>query len=222
MTLVLYADPVSNYCAKVEIVLRLKGLAHETLLPPDGYGSPAYRAIVPTGTVPALVHDGLVLAESETINEYLEEAFPEPRLLPEAPAARALARQVARFHDSRLEPVLRGLFGQMDPAARDQSTVASALDLYRRRLGELALIARPGPWLTGERIGLADAPWPATLLMADLMIGALGESAPLPESLCYWRQRLDAHPAVAPVLERSRTATLAWLRRKNALPAPAA
>ncbi|MDF1586887.1 glutathione S-transferase family protein [Marinimicrococcus flavescens] len=216
MSLVLYAHPVSNFCAKVEIVLRLKNLAYAIRLPPGGYGSPEYRAIVPTGTIPALVDDKLVLAESETINEYLEEAYPEPPLLPEGTVARALARQLARFHDTRLEPVLRGLFPQMDPAVRDRSAVAAAAETYRKRLHELALLAKPSPWLGGPRIGLADAAYPATLLMGDMMLAALGERAPLPDSLVAWRRALDAHPAAAPVLERSREALEEWLRRKNA------
>jgi hypothetical protein len=78
-----YTTPVSNFAAKVEIALRLKGMAFEAVPPPGGYGSAAYKAIVPAGTIPAIVHDGLVLAESETIVEYLDEAFPEPPLLPE-------------------------------------------------------------------------------------------------------------------------------------------
>ncbi|MDX6751404.1 glutathione S-transferase family protein [Geminicoccaceae bacterium 1502E] len=216
MSLVLYAHPVSNFCAKVEIVLRLKNLAYETRLPPGGYGSLEYRAIVATGTIPALVDGELVLAESETINEYLDEAYPEPPLLPDATVARALARQLARFHDTRLEPVLRGLFPQMDPATRDKGAVAAAAETYRKRLHELALLAKPSPWLGGPRIGLADAAYPATLLMGDMMLAALGESAPLPESLAAWRRALDAHPAAAPVLEQSREAMQAWLRRKNA------
>jgi glutathione S-transferase len=67
MTIVLYTNPVSNFCAKVEIALRLKGLAYEALPPPGGYGSAAFKAIVPAGTIPALVNGDLVLSESETI-----------------------------------------------------------------------------------------------------------------------------------------------------------
>lgn len=217
MTLVLYAHPVSNFCAKVEIVLRLKGLAYEARRPPGGYGSAAYKAIVPAGTIPALVDGGLVLSESETINEYLEEAYPAPPLLPAAVPERALARQLARFHDTRLEPVLRGLFTQMDPAGRDPAAIAAGIDLYRRRLDELARLARPAPWLGGERIGLADAGYPATLLMGERMLAALGHEVALPPCLTAWRRALASHPAVAPVLERSLAATDEWLRTRNAL-----
>ena len=114
-----YTHPVSNFAAKVEIVLRLKRIAFVALAPPDGYGSPAYKAIVPAGTIPAIVDGDLVLSESETIVEYLEEAYGEPRLLPGDPAERARLRLLARFHDTRLEPPLRALFAQMNVLEHD-------------------------------------------------------------------------------------------------------
>lgn len=60
-----------------------------------------------------------MLVESEVINEWLEEAFPDPPLLPpsgpdvQAARARAHARLVARFHDLYLEPALRKLYPQV-------------------------------------------------------------------------------------------------------------
>ena len=50
----LYNVPVSSYGAKVRIILNHKGL--EWTEPADGYGSAAYKQIVPAGTVPAIIH----------------------------------------------------------------------------------------------------------------------------------------------------------------------
>ncbi len=72
MSRILYANSISNFASKVRVALELKGLAYEERLPPDGYGTPAYKRIVPMGTIPALVEDDFVLSESETILEYLE------------------------------------------------------------------------------------------------------------------------------------------------------
>jgi glutathione S-transferase len=66
---------------------------------------PAYRDLVPTGRVPALVHGDLVLNESSAIIEYLEEAFPAPAhaaVLPGDIAQRARARQVQAWLRSDL------------------------------------------------------------------------------------------------------------------------
>lgn len=209
-----YTTPVSNFAAKVEIALRLKELAFEAVAPPDGYGSAAYKAIVPAGTIPAIIHDGLVLAESETIVEYLEEAFPEPRLLPEGSAARARCRQLARFHDTRLEPTLRALFPQMARAGRDQAVVERQLELFHTRLADLAAIATPAPWLAGSALTLADLPFPPTLGMARLMLEHLGRALSLPPALEAWHALAEAHPAIAPVLAAQEAAQRAWLRAK--------
>ena len=71
---------------RVRIALYAKGVAPEFTAPPDGAGSEAYRKITPLGKVPSLVcDDGVVIAESAVINEYLDEQFPDPALLPAPP-----------------------------------------------------------------------------------------------------------------------------------------
>ncbi len=210
-----YTTPVSNFAAKVEIALRCKGLAFAAVAPPGGYGSAAFKAIVPAGTIPAIVHDGLVLAESETIVEYLEEAFPEPPLLPRGAAARARCRQLARFHDTRLEPPLRALFPHMAPAGRDAVFVERQLGLFRTRLADLAAMATPSPWLAGPTLTLADLPYPPTLLMARLMLEHLGHALALPSALADWQALAMAHPAIAPVLEAQEAAQRAWLASRT-------
>jgi glutathione S-transferase len=212
--LTFYTHPVSNFAAKVEVALRLKGVAFEAKPPPGGYGSAAYKAIVPAGTIPALVDDGFVLSESETIVEYLEEAFAEPPLLPEGAKARAHCRQLARFHDTRLEPPLRALFPHTAWAGRDPAVVARQLELFRTRLADLAAMATPAPWLAGTALSLADLPYPPTLLMARLMLEHLGEALALPPGLGDWHAMAAAHPAFAPVLAAQETASRDWLRAK--------
>jgi glutathione S-transferase len=218
--LTFYTQPISNFAAKVEIALRLKGIRFAALPPPGGYGSAAYKAIVPAGTIPAIVHargddDSLVLSESETIVEYLNEAFPQPPLLPEGVAARARCRQLARFHDARLEPPLRALFPQLAAAGRDAAVVEAQLGLFRTRLADLAAMATPSPWLAGAAITLADLPYPPTLLMARLMLEHLDRPLELPPSLAAWHELAAAHPAVAPVLAAQEAASRDWLAAKG-------
>ena len=69
----LYATPVSVYSCKVRLALVLKDLEWTEMAPWGGYGSAAYQAIVAQGTVPALVHNGFILAESDAIIEYLDD-----------------------------------------------------------------------------------------------------------------------------------------------------
>ena len=106
----LYGVAVSAFVAKVRIALDAKGLAYDEAAPPDGYGSAAYRVIVPAGSVPGLVVGGRPLHDSNAIVEYLEEIAPAPALLPEDPYDRARARALLGFHDTRLEAAARALF----------------------------------------------------------------------------------------------------------------
>ncbi|MFT7675786.1 MAG: glutathione S-transferase, partial [Gammaproteobacteria bacterium] len=108
--LTLYATSESLYCAKLRIVLRYKQLKWIEISPEGGCGSEEYRAMIPGGTMPSIVDDGFVLADSEAIIEYLDEIHAEPPLLPVEPKARARTRERARFHDTRLEPEIRQLF----------------------------------------------------------------------------------------------------------------
>ena len=78
--MILYAVRLSPFAARVRLALRLKGLAYDILLPPGGSTrSPEYLAINPIGKLPVLVTDeGLVIPESETIIDYLDERYPAP------------------------------------------------------------------------------------------------------------------------------------------------
>jgi glutathione S-transferase len=212
----LYARDVSGYCCKVRIALAHKAIAYTDAEPPDGYGSPAYRAIVPAGTIPGLVEGDLVLSESEAIVEYLNERVPDPAMLPGDAVARARLRQLSRFHDTRLEPPLRTLFAHVTPAARDMAVVETQLKLFEARLAELAALATPAPLLAGAALSLADLGYPATFMLARGMAAAFGRGLAMPETLVAYEAALTAHPSVAPALARCRAATDAWFAMKLA------
>ena len=60
---------------------------------------PEFLARYPAGLVPVLVDGGQVLTESRIINEYLEDAYPQPRLSPEGAYARARMRLWTKYAD---------------------------------------------------------------------------------------------------------------------------
>jgi len=64
-----------------------------------------YRARSLTARVPCIEHDGFALSESLAIHEYLDDVFPEPRLLPSGVRERARARQVLGWLRSDLMPL---------------------------------------------------------------------------------------------------------------------
>ena len=85
----LYSIDLSNFASKTRIALYEKGVNFEKVNPPGGLGSADYKKVNPLGKVPALVLDnGQLIAESEIINEYLEDKYPEKPLLPRIARAR--------------------------------------------------------------------------------------------------------------------------------------
>ncbi|MEM9223659.1 MAG: glutathione S-transferase family protein [Pseudomonadota bacterium] len=94
MVLTLYHHNSSVCAAKIRVALAEKGLLWESrLMRLDGdQFDPSYLALNPAAVVPTLVHDDVVVIESNVILEYLEDAFPDVPLRPESPADRAAAR----------------------------------------------------------------------------------------------------------------------------------
>ena len=93
---------VNSVCAqKVRLALIEKGLEakeHAMTLRGDQF-DPAYLALNPNAVVPTLVHDGEPITESSVILYYLDEAFPEPPLMPPSPTARAKVRMFNKLID---------------------------------------------------------------------------------------------------------------------------
>jgi len=213
--MILYALPISNFCSKVTIVLRHKQIPHQILPPPSGYGSTEYKQIVPTGKIPGLVDDQLVLSESEAINEYLEEKYPNPVMLPGDPAKRALIRQLSRHHDLAVEPIIRSLFGQVAPQTRNTEVLQAKATELQKQLTMLAELAEPQPFLLTSEMSLADVGYAPTLLLGELMWECFGMSWNLPSRLKEWQQNLQQVPAVSETLQEAREATVTWIASKQ-------
>ena len=209
--IILHGSPVSAYTAKLRIALQAKGLRFEEREPEGGYRSAAWRARQPTGTIPALEVDGVLLAESEAIVEYLEDEHPTPPLLPGTPLQRAQARFLARFHDLHLEPRVRALFPLVRDAARTPAQVQAAAAAVQDKLDLLARLARPAPFLAGPTLGAADLGMVVSVLLAQRLLGALGAPPALAPPLQAWLAAAQAHPAVVAGLAPWRPATEHWL-----------
>ena len=98
----------SSAAFRTRIALNLKGLAYEDVfvhLRKNEQLADSYRALNPQGLVPTLIHDGHVIGQSIAIIEYLDEAFPEPPLLPKGAADRARVRQIAYAVTCDIHPI---------------------------------------------------------------------------------------------------------------------
>ena len=154
----LYSVDLSPFAARVRVAIYAKNLPVEIVSPPEGGTKSAeYLAINPMGRVPALVvGDGFTLPESDTIVEFLADYFPDSGLRPATPEGRAQARLIARVADLYVMPSLQPLFGQMNPAGRDQKVVDEAIEKLKGALVHLNVFMGDGPYAVGDTITTAD------------------------------------------------------------------
>ncbi len=194
----LYNMNLSNFATKCRIAIYDKGINVEMAAVPGGDAHSAeYLKINPFGKVPALDADGVAIAESEVINEYLEDKFPTPSLLPKSPEARAQVRIMTRFHDLYLEPPIRALFPQMNPKTRDNNVVNEKLTEINSRLDQLEKMLPDSGFACGD-FTLADCALAPTIFFAVNLLGMFGAKPPLEgrTRLAKWWTHVQTRPSV--------------------------
>jgi glutathione S-transferase len=181
--LTLYDAARCPYCARTRIVLAEKGIEYETF-EIDLRDRPQWiYEKNTTGRVPVVEEDAWILPESSVINEYLEERYPEPPLLPPDPADRALARVWIFRHDDFTKPYYA--------LRREEDGAAERFD---EELAKLDAALERQPWLTGAEYGLADIAYVPWVLRARDLLGVSLDGFPAVRS---WLDRLVERPAIA-------------------------
>jgi len=213
--LTLYASPESLYCAKLRILLRHKQAQWREIMPQGGCGSASYRELIPAGTMPAIVVDELVLADSEAIAEYLEETISEPAMLPHEAAARARCRERSRFHDTRLEPEVRKLFPHVGTATRGSDIVSAQSQSLNQRLDELSRLLAADNTRDGAFFSLADCGFPISFAWIDAFVTAMGLELEWPQNVNDYRRQIESHVAVGDELAAYAPAMRDWLQSKS-------
>lgn len=179
----LYDADRCPYCARVRIVLAEKRLEYETVaIDLDDRPAWIYEKNA-TGRVPVLEEDAFVLAESAVINEYLNERFPDPPLLPADPGERGLARLLIFRFDELSKPYYALRRGE--DGARER---------FDAQLAKLDSLLDAQPFLTGRAFGLADVAYVPWILRArDRMDVDLQPFS----SLSAWVQRVSERASIA-------------------------
>jgi glutathione S-transferase len=88
----LYSAKGCPFARRTRLVLHEKGVGFEAREVDLKNKSKEFLEASPTGRVPAVVVDGDSIYESNIVNQYLDEVYEEPRLMPEDPKVRAYAR----------------------------------------------------------------------------------------------------------------------------------
>ncbi len=139
-------DPFSHRC---RIVLFEKGMDFE-VIDVDLYNKPEDIAVInPYNRVPVLVDRDLVLYESNIINEYIDERFPHPQLMPPDPIMRARARQLLHTFEHEL-------FAHLEALEANQKGVDKNRGHVRDQLTQLAPIFTKQKFMLGDEFSMLD------------------------------------------------------------------
>ena len=194
---------LSPYARKVFVALAIKGVAYEMDPIVPYYGNDAFTQLSPLRRIPVLVDGDLVVNDSTVIAEYLDEAYPEPPLLPKTPRERARARWIEEYCDSRMgETIVWKLFFQrvIGPhvwkQATDEALVAQAVENELPQIMDWLEAQAPADgFLFGAAPGLADIT-PACFFRNAAIAGWRINAARWPKSAA-WIARVWALPAFA-------------------------
>jgi glutathione S-transferase len=162
--LTVIGNHISPFVRKVLAVCEIKQLPYvvDSIVP--FFGTEAFAKLSPLRRIPVLIDGDVVLNDSSVICEYLEDKWPQIPVLPREPAARAHARFLDEYADTRLaDVVLWKVFGRalVGPAIfgtpRDldgiQATVSTELPAV---LDQLEAWAPTAGYVHGATPGFAD------------------------------------------------------------------
>ena len=201
MAITLYHDTPSSNCDRVKIALAEKGLTWDGVrvrLANREQKKPEFLKLNPYGKVPVLVEDGKVLFESCIINEYLDEKYPDPSLMPKDPYLRGRGRVLVDYAlDYAHEPYwdLRGEMRKAE-AERDTGTVEEKRRQLRVLLEYLETALGDKTFFLGD-LSLTDIAIVPRMLRAETY-GAL--PAPSLPRLNSWLERMKGRPSVKAIL----------------------
>ena len=140
-------DPFSQRC---RIVLHEKGMDFQ-IIDVDLDHKPEDLAVMnPYNQVPVLVERDLVLHESNIINEYIDERFPHPQLMPADPVMRARARLFLHRFEKELFIHIDALEGN------NQKNAEKARNLVRDALLQIAPVFAKHKHMLGEEYSMLD------------------------------------------------------------------
>jgi glutathione S-transferase len=198
MAIKLYDAVPSSNSDRVKIALNEKGLAYERVslnLARRDQKKPEFLKLNPYGKVPVIDDGGKILFESCIINEYLDEKYPNPPLMPKDPFLRARGRILVDYGMNHLHVTyfaLRDEFFFKKEGERDQKLIAEKQRELRSMLGYLEEGLGDKEYFLGE-FSLTDVDlWPRFGRLEDY--GAL-PSPELPR-LGGWIQRMKARASI--------------------------
>lgn len=146
----LYSTITCPYSHRCRIVLHEKDMDFQVIDVDPNNKSEDLAVMSPYGKAPVLVERDLVLYESNIINEYIDDRFPHPQLMPADPVMRARARLLLfRFEQE--------LFCHIDAFdGTDQKAMDKARTLIAENLTLISPIFDKQKFMLGDEFSMLD------------------------------------------------------------------
>lgn len=182
----LYSGTTDPYSHRCRFVLFEKGMDFQ-IIDVDVYGKQEdVAAMNPYNKVPVLVERDLILYEANIINEYIDERFPHPQLMPPDPVMRARARLfLHRFEND--------LFCHIEAVEHGPQKVADkARQAIRDNLTQIAPVFTKQKFMLGDEFSMLDVAIAPMLWRLELYGIQMGKDA---APLMKYAERLFSRPA---------------------------
>lgn len=196
----LYDRHTSPNCQRTRVVLYEKNIPYETVpvdLVKKEQKRPEFLKMNPYGKVPVLVDDAIIY-ESCIINEYLEEKYPAPPLLPADVGLRSKIRILIDYGVNRTYPAYERLRNEMlkVESERNLEVISEAKQELKGLLQRFEDEVGDQPYLAGD-FSLLDA----AVIPRFLRIEAWGPLAdPALPRLIKWLERMKGRPSVQKII----------------------
>ena len=195
----LYTFPPSTNSRKVRIALLEKGLEFQRInvdLSKREQKNPEYLKIHPFGQVPALDDEGFIIYDSTVINEYLEDEYPYPSLMPKDSEGRARARLMEDFRDTHFNVSCVHIMQEMrkPEGERDGQRIDNAKAAIIQAFERIETELNGSEYLAGS-FSLADIAFMANLELLERF--AIPVDAGKYGQTVAWINRLKARPSFA-------------------------
>ncbi|MDY0330086.1 MAG: glutathione S-transferase N-terminal domain-containing protein [Thiomonas sp.] len=196
--MVLYSGTTCPFSQRCRFVLFEKGMDFE-IRDVDLFNKPEDVSVMnPYGQVPILVERDLILYESNIINEYIDERFPHPQLMPGDPVARARVRLFLFNFEKELFVHVSTLESRATKS--NEKALEKARSAIRDRLTQLAPVFLKNKYMLGEEFSMLDVAIAPLLWRLDHYGIDLPKSA-LP--LAKYAERIFQRPAYIEALTPS-------------------
>ncbi|HYT53749.1 MAG TPA: glutathione S-transferase family protein [Verrucomicrobiae bacterium] len=197
----LYDFKSSPNCQRVKVVLAEKNLPYEIVpidLRKQEQKTPEYLKLNPYGKVPVLTDDATVLYESCIINEYLDEKYPNPPLMPKDLSKKAKARILIDYGFAHFDSPYQKLRMELtkDPKEQNQQVIDSAKSDLKKLLQRFENEIGDQQYLMGD-FSLVDADLIPRFTRLE-GFGVLPDPS-LPR-LGKYMERMKARPSVKAIL----------------------